>query len=74
VSEVELFEAVAELSYLGDVRMGIAENPNKIRNIVNSGQNLAHFRALYRVSPLLLSSYLVMLLFCLSCLSDALSR
>ena len=30
----ELFEAVAGLSYIGDPRMGVAENPHKVRNIV----------------------------------------
>lgn len=43
----ELFLSVAGLSYLGDYRVGLAENPNKVRNIVHGGNNLHHFGKLY---------------------------
>jgi len=44
-SEHQLYEAITGLSYAGDVRMQLAEDRHKVRNIV-AGQ-LEHFRALY---------------------------
>ncbi len=44
-TEAELFEKVASLSYQGDVRMGVAENPEKIRNIVEP--HLERFASVY---------------------------
>ena len=44
-STVELYEAIVGLSYLGDPRMTIGENKNKIRNIVSAGR--LHFDELY---------------------------
>lgn len=45
-TEHELYSAIAGISYLGDPRMRFyAENPNKVRNIVDS--QLANFRRLY---------------------------
>lgn len=45
-SEFELYNTIAGISYMGDLRMVLpAEDPGKVRNIV-SGQ-LAHFRRLY---------------------------
>lgn len=45
-TEHDLYSAIAGISYLGDPRMRFyAENPNKVRNIVD-GQ-LANFRRLY---------------------------
>eukprot|EP01104_Vermistella_antarctica_P021438 TRINITY_DN9691_c0_g1_i1.p1 TRINITY_DN9691_c0_g1~~TRINITY_DN9691_c0_g1_i1.p1 ORF type:complete len:320 (-),score=47.69 TRINITY_DN9691_c0_g1_i1:124-1083(-) len=44
-SDRELYHQIAALSYLGDIRMGIAENPLKVDNIVNA--NLPRFRDLY---------------------------
>lgn len=32
----DIFASLVNLSYLGDIRMGLAENPIKIRNIVNA--------------------------------------
>lgn len=49
-SEQLLFRTVASLSYTGDPRMGVAENPNKIDNLVKPALDL--YRALYR-EPLL---------------------
>jgi translocator assembly and maintenance protein 41 len=46
ISEEELFMRIAGLSYLGDIRQGIAENPRKTANIVQG--NLDGFRELYR--------------------------
>ncbi len=45
-SEEEVFLEIARLSYEGDVRMAVGEDPNKVTNIVRS--NLAAFSALYR--------------------------
>ena len=36
----ELFESLASLSYIGDIRVGLAENPLKIRNIVAAQREL----------------------------------
>lgn len=49
VKQHELFMKIAVLSYIGDPRMGIAENKNKVANIVSA--NLAHFKRVY--APLL---------------------
>jgi len=44
-SEVALYMTIAGLSYEGDVRMGLAEDRNKVRSIVEN--NVAGFRSLY---------------------------
>jgi translocator assembly and maintenance protein 41 len=44
-SEAELYETIAGLSYRGDPRMGVAENPAKVRNIVSA--QMEHFQRLY---------------------------
>ncbi|CAI5465734.1 unnamed protein product [Closterium sp. Yama58-4] len=44
----ELYEAICRISYAGDVRMALAEDPNKISRIVSGGFH--HFRSLYRSS------------------------
>jgi len=44
-TEEQLFMVIAKLSYMGDFRMIIGENPNKIQNIVNN--NIPYFRDLY---------------------------
>lgn len=44
-SEKELFEKIAGISYVGDFRMVVGENPNKVKNIV--GAQLDHFHRLY---------------------------
>ncbi|GAA6059148.1 hypothetical protein JCM10212_003895 [Sporobolomyces blumeae] len=44
-TEVELFETIAGLSYQGDFRMKVGENPHKVRNIVAA--QLPAFRSLY---------------------------
>ncbi len=49
-SEEDLYETIAGLSFMGDYRVGLAENPNKVRNIVFSGNNVEHFRSLYHDS------------------------
>jgi hypothetical protein len=49
--QADLYHTICGLSYTGDVRMGIGENPKKIQNIVSA--NLAGFRGLYK--PLLAS-------------------
>jgi translocator assembly and maintenance protein 41 len=46
IDECQLFRSLISLSYLGDVRVGIAENPRKVDNIL-SGQ-LPMFREMYR--------------------------
>ncbi|KAI8072545.1 mitochondrial matrix Mmp37 [Gongronella butleri] len=43
--QVELYERIAGISYVGDFRMTVGENPNKVRNIV--GAQLDHFHRLY---------------------------
>ncbi|BGP20541.1 hypothetical protein JCM10213_003805 [Rhodosporidiobolus nylandii] len=44
-TETELFEEIAGLSYRGDFRMRVGENPHKVRNIVAA--QLPAFRGLY---------------------------
>ncbi|GAA5964025.1 hypothetical protein JCM3765_007845 [Sporobolomyces pararoseus] len=44
-TEVQLFETIAGLSYQGDFRMKVGENPHKVRNIVAA--QLPSFRSLY---------------------------
>ena len=44
-TEVQLFEEIAGLSYRGDFRMKVGENPLKVRNIVSA--QLESFRSLY---------------------------
>ncbi|GAA6013871.1 hypothetical protein JCM11491_000452 [Sporobolomyces phaffii] len=44
-TEVELFETIASLSYRGDFRMKVGENPHKVKNIVSA--QLSSFRSLY---------------------------
>lgn len=44
-TEQELYEQITALSYNGDIRMGVAEDKNKIQNIVNG--NLQGFQDLY---------------------------
>jgi translocator assembly and maintenance protein 41 len=44
-SHVDIFRSITSLSYLGDVRVGVAEDPNKINSIVDG--NLQHFHTLY---------------------------
>ena len=66
-TNVDLFETISGLSYAGDVRMGIAENPHKVNNIVT--KNITNFEKLYRnhikvwteISFVLLSSLLSLL-------------
>jgi len=41
----QLFTMIASLSYMGDFRMGVAENPNKVHNIVAA--NVSGFTSLY---------------------------
>jgi len=45
-NQLQLFSALAALSYTGDIRMGIAENDNKVSNIVAT--NLENFGLLYK--------------------------
>lgn len=52
-SAVQLYLAVAGLSYTGDFRMVVGENPDKVANIVDGA--LPHFHALY--SPMLAASF-----------------
>ena len=47
-SELDLYLQITSLSYEGDFRMGIAENPNKIENIVRGNNSLPRFQSLYR--------------------------
>jgi len=44
-NEFQLYSTITGLSYTGDVRMGIAENDNKVVNIVSP--NMEHFQSLY---------------------------
>jgi len=44
-SEFELYQKIAAVSYMGDVRMAFAENPQKVQNIVKN--QFADFRRLY---------------------------
>lgn len=53
VSNKQLFESITELSYLGDIRMGIAENNHKILNIVEG--SFENFVEIYR--PILLADF-----------------
>ena len=48
-SETQLYETITAISYTGDIRMKVAENPGKVRNIVSSQLEL--FKKLYE--PLL---------------------
>lgn len=50
-TEEQLFSTIAGLSYVGDFRMALAEDSNKVQNIVRP--NLALFRQMY--GPILLS-------------------
>lgn len=43
--QFQLYSTLTALSYTGDIRMGIAENDNKVANIVAA--NLEHFKSLY---------------------------
>ncbi len=42
---MELYHAIAGISYMGDPRMSFAENPNKVANIVSN--QISNFRQLY---------------------------
>lgn len=44
-SERDLYMKITSISYMGDVRMAIAENPRKVQNIVDN--QFKHFRRLY---------------------------
>jgi translocator assembly and maintenance protein 41 len=45
IEEYDLFKSLISLSYLGDIRVGIAENPRKIDNILSA--QLSLFRKMY---------------------------
>lgn len=46
INEVKLYERIAQLSYMGDIRMLIGgENPNKVKNIVS--KQYKNFQTLY---------------------------
>ena len=47
-TDFELYRKIASLSYMGDIRMHIAENPNKINNLVTP--QLTEYRKLYKSS------------------------
>lgn len=44
-TEEELYTRIASISYKGDFRMMVGENPNKVKNIVSS--QMDHFHRLY---------------------------
>jgi mitochondrial translocator assembly and maintenance protein 41 len=46
-SDQELYTSVVSLSYRGDVRMAVGENPHKISNIVKAPGNLDRFHSMY---------------------------
>lgn len=45
-NDFELYRQIAGLSYLGDIRMHVAENPNKINNLVSP--QMKEYRRLYK--------------------------
>lgn len=47
---LDLYMSICSLSYTGDARMGIAENPNKVKNIV--GASRERFDAMYSFGDL----------------------
>eukprot|EP01122_Echinamoeba_exundans_P011554 TRINITY_DN4628_c0_g1_i2.p1 TRINITY_DN4628_c0_g1~~TRINITY_DN4628_c0_g1_i2.p1 ORF type:complete len:310 (-),score=35.07 TRINITY_DN4628_c0_g1_i2:446-1375(-) len=49
-SDQELYTSVVSLSYRGDVRMAVGENPHKISNIVKAPGNLDRFHSMYSAS------------------------
>jgi hypothetical protein len=44
--ETVLYDTIARLSYLGDIRMTLAEDPHKVERIVTT--NLLSFQQIYR--------------------------
>jgi translocator assembly and maintenance protein 41 len=47
-SKIELYKTISRLSYIGDIRLKVAESPNKINNIVEGDPNtLAEFEKIY---------------------------
>mmetsp|Transcript_7194 Transcript_7194/g.12765 ORF Transcript_7194/g.12765 Transcript_7194/m.12765 type:complete len:160 (-) Transcript_7194:81-560(-) len=44
-SEQQLYHCISGLSYAGDIRMSLAENPDKVANIVRG--SMPHFKTLY---------------------------
>lgn len=46
-SDTDLYTSVVALSYRGDVRMAVGENPHKISNIVRAPGNLERFHSMY---------------------------
>jgi len=52
-TEIDLYKTITSLSYMGDIRMIIGENKNKIENIV--GGNIGGFQQIYR--PLILKNF-----------------